>query len=198
MQSNQQVPEEDRRDAFLMESDLYRKLGDRNAESEALNRALAAFPDDPMVLYSRAIAFERRDEVDKALAEFRKILVTDPNNVEALNALGYTLADRTTQYKEALQLINRARSAEPNNPAIIDSYGWVLYKMGDTDEALKQLQRAAKLQKDPEIFAHLAEVLLKTGDRAGALKAFEQAVKLDTDNTNRAVQKVRELLGITR
>ena len=194
MQSDQSVPDEIRRDAFLLESVLMQRDKNLQGELEALNRALAAFPDDVEVMYTRALAFERRDEVDKAIAEFRKILVTDPNNIETLNALGYTLADRTTRYEEALQLINRARSARPNNPAIIDSYGWVLYKMGKLDEALVQLKRAASLQRDPEILAHVAEVLLKKGDREGAIKAYEQGKKLDTENNNRALAAVKELL----
>lgn len=194
MQSDQSVPDETRRDAFLLESVLMQRDKNLQGELEALNRALAAFPDDVEVMYTRALAFERRDEVDKAIAEFRKILVTDPNNIETLNALGYTLADRTTRYEEALQLINRARSARPNNPAIIDSYGWVLYKMGKLDEALVQLKRAASLQRDPEILAHVAEVLLKKGDREGAIKAYEQGKKLDTENNNRALAAVKELL----
>lgn len=194
LQSDQSVPEDTRRDAFLLESALMQRDGNLPAEADALNKALAAFPDDAEVLYARAIAFERRDEVDKAIAEFRKILVIDPNNVDTLNALGYTLADRTTRYDEALQLINRARAARPNNPAIIDSYGWVLYKMGNLDEALLQLKRAASLQRDPEIFAHVAEVLLRKGDREGALRAYEQGKKLDTDNSNRALAHVKSLL----
>ncbi|WP_368855689.1 tetratricopeptide repeat protein, partial [Acinetobacter baumannii] len=73
--------------------------------------------------------WERRDEIPRAEADLRKILVTDPENVPALNALGYTLADRTGRLQEALELIDRARVAEPDNAAIVDSYGWVLYRL---------------------------------------------------------------------
>ena len=194
IQSDQDVSDDTRRDAFLLESTLLQQAGDDNGEARVLDKALAAFPNNPSVLYQRALMYERRDQVDLSVAEFRKILTIDPNNVETLNALGYTLADRTTEYQEALQLINRARAAQPNNAAIIDSYGWVLFKMGKPKEALEQLQRAARLQRDPEIFAHLAEVMLALGDRAGALRVLEQAIKLDTDHSNRAVRNVRELL----
>ncbi|MEF2154697.1 tetratricopeptide repeat protein [Luteimonas sp. FXH3W] len=197
LQTNTEVPDDTRRDAFLLEATLFQRAGDPAREQEVLNRAMSAFPDDTSVLYTRALAFERNNEVERAIAEFRRILVMDANNVDTLNALGYTLADRTTRYQEALQLINRARAAQPNNAAIIDSYGWVLYKMGDLPEALRQLQRAARLQRDPEIFAHLAEVLWRSGDRDGARKAIEQADKLDTDKINRAVQAVRQLMGIS-
>lgn len=197
LQTNTEVPDDTRRDAFLLEATLFQRAGDKAREQDVLNRAMSAFPDDTSVMYTRALAFERNNEVERAIAEFRRILVMDANNVDTLNALGYTLADRTTRYQEALQLINRARAAQPNNAAIIDSYGWVLYKMGDVPEALRQLQRAARLQRDPEIFAHLAEVLWRSGDRDAARKALEQADKLDTDKTNRAVQAVRQLMGIT-
>lgn len=78
----------------------------------------------------------RQDQIDKAEADLRRLLVIAPDNVAALNALGYTLADRTLRYREALELIDRARVADPGNAAIIDSYGWVLFKLGKSREAL--------------------------------------------------------------
>src|SRR3546814_10495598 len=101
-------------------------------------------------------------------------LVADPENVATLNALGYTLADRTTRYEEALQLIDRARVADPDNPAIIDSHGWVLYRLGRNEEAVAELRRAFAMQKDAEIGAHLGEVLWVTGHRDEARKYFEE------------------------
>ncbi|KAG0922599.1 hypothetical protein G6F32_014590 [Rhizopus arrhizus] len=95
------------------------------------------------------------------------ILVTDPENVPALNALGYTLADRTGRLQEALELIDRARVAEPDNAAIVDSYGWVLYRLGRKEAALVQLRRAWTLAKDPEIAAHVGEVLWVLGKQRG-------------------------------
>src|SRR3546814_2410009 len=99
--------------------------------------------------------WERRDDIPRAEADLRRILVADPENVATLNALGYTLADRTTRYEEALQLIDRARVADPDNPAIIDSHGWVLYRLGRNEEAVAELRRAFAMPKDAEIGAHL-------------------------------------------
>ena len=150
-------------------------------------------PDDNALLYARGLAWERRDRIDRAEADLRKILVTDAENVAALNALGYTLADRTTRYQEALELIDRARVAEPDEAAIIDSYGWVLYRLGRNAEALVELRRAFTLQKDPEIAAHIAEVLWVIGKQDEARKFFEEARKLDPDN--RSLQRALENTG---
>jgi Flp pilus assembly protein TadD len=154
---------------------------------------LAAFPDDGALLYARSLSWERRDDIAHAEADLRKVLATDPDNVAALNALGYTLADRTSRYAEALELIDRARVAEPDNAAIIDSYGWVLYRLGRPQEAVVQLRRALAMQKDPEIAAHLGEVLWVMGDKQEARKYFDQARKLEPDN--RSLQRALERTG---
>lgn len=191
LQSDAAVDDEARRDAYLLEASLRQKDKDLSGEMDAYARGLAAFPDDPEVLYARALSWERRDDIPRAEADLRKILVAEPDNVAALNALGYTLADRTTRYQEALQLIERARTAEPDNAAIIDSYGWVLYRLGRKEEALVELRRALTLQKDAEIAAHLAEVLWELGREDEARKYFDQARRIDPDNRSlrRALEK---------
>lgn len=194
LQTDPRVDDAVQRDAFLLEGELRRKDRDDKGEISAYDRGIAALPDEPGILYARALAWERMDRIDKAEADLRKILVTDPENVAALNALGYTLADRTTRYAEALQLIDRARAADPANAAIIDSYGWVLYRLGKTDEALPYLRRAYMLQKDPEIATHIGEVLWVQGHRDDALRYFEEARKLEPDN--KALQRTLDKLGV--
>jgi tetratricopeptide (TPR) repeat protein len=191
LQADGAADDESRRDAYLLEASLREKDKDQPAELDAYARGLAAFPDDPEVLYARALSWERHDDVPRAEADLRRILVAEPDNVAALNALGYTLADRTTRYQEALQLIERARTAEPDNPAIVDSYGWVLYRLGRNEEALVELRRALTLQKDAEIAAHLAEVLWVTGRKDEARKYFDQSRKIDPENRSlvRALEK---------
>lgn len=191
LQDDAVVEEDARRDAYLLEAELRQKDKDDARELDAFARGLAAYPDDGALLYSRALAWERRDDIARAEADLRRILVADPDNVTALNALGYTLADRTTRYAEALELIDRARVAEPDSGAIIDSYGWVLYRLGRNAEALVELRRAFAMQKDPEIAAHLGEVLWMTGQKDEARKWFDEARKLDPDNRSlkRALQK---------
>ena len=192
VQSDAVLAEEARRDAYLLEAELRLRAGDEAGELDALARGLAAYPDENALLYARALAWERRDDIPRAEADLRKVLITEPENVAALNALGYTLADRTHRYQEALELIDRARVAEPDNPAIIDSHGWVLYRLGRNEEALVQLRRAYGLAKDAEIAVHLGEVLWVSGRQDEARRYFDEAARLDPDN--RALQRVRETL----
>lgn len=194
LQTDPRVNDSVQRDAFLLEGELRRKDKDDAGEIAAYDRGIAALQDEPAILYARALAWERMDRIDKAEADLRRILVTDPENIAALNALGYTLADRTTRYAEALQLIDRARAADPANAAIIDSYGWVLYRLGKTDEALPYLRRAYMLQKDPEIATHIGEVLWVQGHRDDARRYFEEARKLDPGN--KALQRTLDKLGV--
>lgn len=194
IQSDASVDDEARRDAYLLEAELRQRGNDLPGELDALARGLAAYPDENALLYARALAWERRDDVARAEADLRKILVTEPENVAALNALGYTLADRTQRYQEALELIDRARVAEPDNAAIVDSYGWVLYRLGRNEEALVQLRRAWTLARDPEIAAHVGEVLWVLGRKDEARRFFDEARKLDPEN--RALQRVIETFGV--
>ena len=191
LQGDASADDDARRGAYLLEAELKQKNEDDAGELEVLARGLSAYPDDINLLYARGLAWERRDQIDRAEADLRKILVTDPENVGALNALGYTLADRTTRYQEALELIDRARTAEPDQAAIIDSYGWVLYRLGRNAEALVELRRAFTLQKDAEIAAHIAEVLWVSGNKEEARKYFEESRKLDPENRSllRALEK---------
>ena len=171
------------------------RLKDKDAagELDVYARGLAAFADDEALLYSRALLWERRDDIAKAEADFRRILVSSPDDVNTLNALGYTLADRTTRYREALELIDRARVAAPGNAAIIDSYGWVLFRLGKPREALSHLRHAYALQKDADIGSHLGQVLWVLGEREEARKYFEDARKLDPDN--RSLQRALQATG---
>ncbi len=182
MQADASIDEDARRDAYLVEAQMRQQDDDIQGEFDTYARGLAAFPDEPALLYARGLGWERRDDIARAEADLRRVLVADPDNVAALNALGYTLADRTTRFTEALQLIDRARVAEPGEAAIIDSYGWVLYRLGRMDEALAQLRRALSLQKDPEIAAHLGEVLWVLGHKDEARKYFAESEKLDPGN----------------
>ncbi len=193
LQGDAAANDDARRDAYLLEADLRHKHGDDEGELEVFARGLAAYPDDLEILYSRGLSWERRDRIDRAEADFRKILVVDPENTATLNALGYTLADRTQRYREALELIDRARVAEPDNAAIIDSYGWVLYRLGRLREALIELRRAYTLQKDPEIAAHVGEVLWVMGQKEEARRYFDEARKLDPEN--RSLQRALEKTG---
>ena len=196
LQADADAEEGTRRDGYLLEAELRKEDGNLDGELDSYARALAAFPDDPQLLYARALMWERRDEIPRAEADFRKILAIDADDVNALNALGYTLADRTDRYQEALELISRAIAAQPNSAAIIDSYGWVLYRLGRKEEALVELRRAFTKQKDAEIAAHLAEVLWALGQKDEARRFFEESRKIDPKSRSllRAIEKTGVVL----
>ena len=193
IQSDATLAEESQRDAYLLEAELRLKDNDPAGELDAYSRGLAAFADDQALLYSRALLWERRDDIARAEADFRRMLVIAPDDVNALNALGYTLADRTDRYREALELIDRARVAEPGNAAIIDSYGWVLFRLGKPREALGHLRHAFALQKDADIASHLGQVLWVLGEKEEARKYFDEARRIDPEN--RALQRALKDVG---
>ncbi len=170
------------RRAYLGEANLLREKGEYTAARERLNRGLVQFPGDTRLLYMRGLVHERQDEIEAAEADFRAILDNDPENVAALNALGYTLADRTDRYEEALDLIERAYAQEPDDAAIIDSYGWVLYRLGRLDEAEDFLRRAYDLSDDGEIASNLAVVLWERGERDEARSILEAALEREPDH----------------
>jgi tetratricopeptide (TPR) repeat protein len=134
----------------------------RYAEAiEYLNRVIAYRPESENALLRKADMLLRMDKVDDAIEVYRYTARRWPENATVLNALGYTLADRTTEYKEAEKLIRKALKLQPDSAAIIDSYGWVLYRQGEFEEALSELQRAYETLEDPEVAAHIIEVLWK-------------------------------------
>jgi len=179
VQADAQVDGEVRRDSFLLEADLRRGHAGVAQEIAALGRGLAIFEDDPELLYARALAYERADRIADSEADFRRILELDPDSVAALNALGYTLVDRTERLQEGLALIERAYDKAPDNAAVVDSLGWALYRLGRVAEALPHLQRAAELSPDAEVLAHLAQALWRDEQRDAARTALERARAID-------------------
>ncbi|RZF25924.1 tetratricopeptide repeat protein [Paraburkholderia sp. UYCP14C] len=155
----------------------------RYPEAEArLQQATANFPDDPDLTYDYAMAAEKTGHYDVMEAQLRKLIQTQPDNPQAYNALGYSLADRNQRLPEADKLVEKASALAPNDAFIMDSVGWVKYRMGDTADAIKLLRKAYSLQPNAEIGAHLGEVLWKAGEQEQARAAFREARKLEPDN----------------
>lgn len=169
-------------DAYLLEAELLDSHHQREAAVKVYDRGLKALPDDSRLLYARALLNDDLNHVDAAVRDLRRLVQLDPDNADALNALGYTLADRTQHQDEALSLIEKALALKPGEPAIIDSLGWVQYRLGHLEEAVKQLRTAYSKQPDPEIAAHLGEVLWKSGEKSEARKIWDQARKKDANN----------------
>ncbi|MFM0563820.1 tetratricopeptide repeat protein [Paraburkholderia sediminicola] len=155
----------------------------RYPEAETrLQQATANFSDDPDLTYDYAMAAEKTGHYDVMEAQLRKLIQTQPDNPQAYNALGYSLADRNQRLPEADKLVEKASSLAPNDAFIMDSVGWVKYRMGDTSDAITLLRKAYDLQPNAEIGAHLGEVLWKTGAQDQARAAFRDARKLEPDN----------------
>lgn len=185
---------ERREQLFSLEADILSNAGESNAAMALLDRAIAETPDSPNLRYTRAMLFEQADDLEAMERELRAILDKDPDNATALNALGYTLANRTTRYAEARELIEKALALQPNEPAILDSMGWVLFRVGEYEEALKYLTLAYAQFPDPEVAAHLGEVLWVTGDEAGAKRIWQGAALSDPEH--RVLRETLERLGV--
>lgn len=166
----------------LLESELRLEHDDMRGAARLLDAALATRPDEPGLLYARSLVSERRGDVPALERDLRHILRLDPQNAVALNALGYSLANLTNRYTEALQLIEQALALRPDDPAIIDSRGWVLYRLGRRDEALAQLQRAFDAFPDPEVAAHLGEVLWVDGRHDEAQAVWSKGLEARPDS----------------
>jgi len=152
----------------------------RADEALAIHDArVRANPNDADVLYARSLVREKLGNVKGAIRDLRAILKFAPDNGSALNALGYMLSNHSERYKEALRYVERALEQTPDQPAIIDSYGWILFKQGRLPEAAAALQRAYDLFPDPEIAAHLGEVLWVAGEQVEAREIWQAALKLE-------------------
>ncbi len=162
---------------YLAEGELLRSVEHFQEAMDVYNTALAIVPGNIDLLYARALTAESVDRIDILEADLKVILKTQPDNAHALNALGFTLADQTNRYQEAYQLIKRAVEIMPEDPAIIDSYGWVNYRLGNYELAIRLLRRALSRYEDSEIAAHLGEVLWVSGKRSEARAVWQKALK---------------------
>jgi tetratricopeptide (TPR) repeat protein len=167
---------------YLVESEILESV-DREEEAMAIyDAALEAFPDDENLLYARALAAVKRDRIVAAEQDLRRIIEIDPEHADALNALGYTLADRTDRYEEAKKYIERAFALKPEEPAILDSMGWVNYRLGNYELAIDYLRRALANMSDGEIAAHLGEVLWAMDRRTEAWEVWDAAIEEHPDH----------------
>ena len=159
------------------EAQLLRDANDFRAAFDLLGQAIEKNPDSTELLYDQAMAAEKVDRVDVLEANLRKVIRLKPDYAHAYNALGYTLADRNTRLSEAYTLVEQALKLAPEDPFIMDSMGWVLYRMSQNDAAITFLKRAFELRSDAEIAAHLGEVLWAAGQRDEARKVWSRALE---------------------
>lgn len=160
----------------LIEGELLRDQGLKDEALQVYSSALEQWPDNADLLYARAMLAVSMDQIAQLERDLRLILVGNPDHVDALNALGYTLADRTERFDAAQAFIERALQLRPDDPAILDSMGWVLYRKGQSERAEPYLRRALEQGFDAEIAAHLGEVLWSLGRRDEAKEVWQHAL----------------------
>ena len=179
------VPEQspgDARAKYLAETELLR---DRKMYAEAIQvmaQASKAFPDDTDLLYEQAMLNEKLDRVDEMERLLRRVIALKPDHQHAYNALGYSFAERKIRLPEARELIQKALELSPGEPSITDSMGWVEYRLGNREEAIRLLRGAYQSRPDPEIAAHLGEVLWSAGQTEEARRVFRDARSRDAQN----------------
>ena len=167
---------------YLAQGEVLRRV-QRNKEAMTVyNAALKDSPENVDLLYARALTAEKLDMLDVTESDLRMVLIHEPNNANALNALGYTLADRTERLEEAKKYILKAASLLPDDPAVLDSLGWIYYRLGEYAKAIDWLSKAFAKLEDAEIAAHLGEVLWKNGQIEEANKIWQRGLKVEADH----------------
>ena len=167
---------------FLIEAEIVRDYGSAADVMPLYNKALKAHPENEELLYARGLYAAEIGRLDILESDLRKIIERNPKNADALNALGYTLADQSDRYAEAQSLIQRALAIKPDSPAILDSMGWLQFRLGNYDQASAYLNRAFSLLPDSEIAAHLGEVLWVKGEKQQARQVWQKMLDIDPDS----------------
>ncbi|WP_434558625.1 tetratricopeptide repeat protein [Pseudomonas sp. Z4-20] len=167
---------------YLIEAETLAANNQGDKAWSVLQQALKQYPDDLNLLYTRAMLAEKRNDLGQMEKDLRLIIQRDPDNAMALNALGYTLSDRTTRYAEAKVLIEQAHQINPEDPAVLDSLGWVNYRLGNLDEAERLLRQALERFPDQEVAAHLGEVLWANGKQREARQIWSRFLKEQPDS----------------
>ncbi|CAA0083173.1 Beta-barrel assembly-enhancing protease [Zhongshania aliphaticivorans] len=178
---------------FLLEAEILRKEMRYQQGYELLSKALTNNTNDEELRYARSLFSEKLGNIDAVEHDLQYLITRDPNNATALNALGYSLANLNhSRLDEAEQLVKRALELEPNDPAIIDSYGWIMLLKGNIDEAITLLELAFEQTQDHEIAAHLGEALWLSGDKTRAKTIWQEGLK-DTPNSPIIMDTLRKL-----
>lgn len=184
---------QDKQSLYRLEADTLQSAGLNTLAKNILDMALQEFPDNLSLRYSRAMLYASQRETAAAEADFLKVLEKHPDSAFTLNALGYTLLDQTKRTKEASTYIRKAYAIESNDPAILDSLGWLEYKLGNLQKAQAHLEAALKQVMDDEIAAHLGEVLWQRGRKSSAKKIWQRG--LEHTPKSDVIEKTLKRLG---
>ncbi len=167
---------------YLAKGEILKSVDRFNEAIEEYNKALTIIPGNIDLLYARGLTGEKVDNLELLESDMLTILKTEPDNAHALNALGFTLADRTDRLQEAYEYLKRAIELKPEDPAVIDSFGWINYRLGNNEEAIRLLRKALAQFEDGEIAAHLGEVLWVTGAHQEAMDVWNRILEKLPDN----------------
>jgi tetratricopeptide (TPR) repeat protein len=173
---------EERDQLLILEAQMLRDAGRAGDAYAVLEGGLALRPDQPDLLYETALTAEKTGRNDVLERNLRRLIEIKPDYAHAYNALGYSLADRNERLDEAQTLIDKALQLSPDDPFILDSKGWVLFRRGDGSGALDVLKKAYAIRADPEIAAHIGEVLWSLNRKDEARKTWDEAIKASPDN----------------
>ena len=190
------VPErapEDARAKLLAEAQVLRDVKRWDDANAVLAQANRQFENDPDLLYEESMTAEKLNRMEDMERLLRRVIEIKPDHHHAYNALGYSLADRNIRLPEAKTLIQKALALSPGEPFITDSLGWVEFRLGNRDNALRLLRGAYKSRPDPEIAAHLGEVLWSLGQQDEARRVWREGRQRDNAN-----DVLRETLGRLR
>ena len=176
------VSDEDKIRLILQQDLLLREYDRYDQSKQVLDEGLKWFPDHPDLLYNRGLVTAKMDLINLHERDMRKLIEIEPDNAHAYNAFGYTLADKTDRLEEAMVLIKKANALLPDNPFILDSMGWVHFRLGNNSKAIDYFMLALDARQDAEIAAHLGEVLWVTGNREEARKIWEKGIEWDPGN----------------
>ncbi|WP_039915026.1 tetratricopeptide repeat protein [Cellvibrio mixtus] len=177
---------------YVLHSQTLVKYNYPDEADKVMSEGLASFPNSTRLLFARAMLNNQRNNFAATERDLRQILRLDADNVSALNSLGYILADRTQRYEEATRLLEKALRLKPDDPAIMDSMGWLYYRLGKYPEALGQLRSAFDLSPNAEIAAHLGEILWMVGDKTEARRIWQEGIKLSPNDP--VIQKTLQRL----
>ncbi len=178
----------------VLESEILSQSGDRAGALRVLEAALATYPGDTDLLYRYGALLEKNGDRDKAMEVMESILKIDPLHGDALNYVGYTLADENRDLDRALTLVRQSLSRDPDNGYIVDSLAWVYFRMDELDRAWAEIQRAAELvDDDPVIWEHYGDIAQAMGKKITALKAFQKALQYGAEDPARVKQKIEGL-----
>ena len=171
-----------RAQSYQAEAQILQDAGRREEAMQLLDEALGVIPEDTGLRYSRALLAVGLGRLELAESDLRRIISVQPENAAAINALGYTLADLTERYDEAEQLILQAYELQPEDPSIIDSMGWISYRLGRLREAEKYMREAWTAMRNAEVAAHLGEVLWARGQKDEARSLWKLGLEMEDDN----------------